>query len=153
MIVTVIQCKPKGFKPLSWLIRLVQWTNYSHYAIELNDEDGYAFFVHSTSNNMAPIAPEFFFSHYEVTKEFEIGVSYPENVVRRWLSSMYGTPYAVLQILGIKLRIKRLGFGADKMICNELILRFLNRFSGANIKDIDILDLNQTEKQLIKHLR
>ena len=37
------------------------------------------------------------------------------------------------------------GFGVNRIICNELVLLFLNRFYNTNIEDIDNIDLNETE--------
>lgn len=153
MKVQIIQCRHKGFAPLGWLIRVIQRSKYSHYALGFISLAGINTVADATSKDLAPKPFMRFLHKYFIVNTYTLDVTAKREDVIRWIESYYGTPYAVLQLFGIKLKIKKWGYGEAKMTCNEFILRFLNRFSSANIKNIDILDLNQTEKEIIKVLR
>ena len=151
MKVRIHQCRHKGwFVPLSWLIRLVQKTKYSHYAIEFNSLAGNTMIVDATHCTVKSQTLQRFVEHYKIIKTFEVEVQYPRDMVCRWFEHYYGTPYATAQLVGIVIKNKKLGWADKKMTCNELILRFLNRFTNAMITGVDTLDLNQTEAEILK---
>lgn len=151
MNIRILQCYHKGFAPLSKLIRWHQRTNYSHYAIGYRSITGNYVFVDATSKNVSPYSPENFLKKYHVVNVFhvELDVSEIENL--SLLESYYGTPYSVMQLLGLLFSTKRWNNAANAMTCNELILRYLNHFTNKNIQDIDSLDLNDTER-IIKEI-
>jgi hypothetical protein len=148
MELEIIQCTPRGFKPLAWLIRLIQGTNYSHYVFKFTSVCGVRLVIDATSKNIAFRNANFFEKNYVTKKTYPIHMDFSLNTVQKWFELYSGTPYAYMSLFGIILDIRGVGKGDKAMTCNELVLRFLNRFFSANIRDIDLQDLKQTELHL-----
>lgn len=150
MNIEILQCRHKGFAPAGRAIRLIQGTTYSHYAFRVTSMSGTVMVIDATTKNFSPYNEMLWLDKYIVVNSFDIDVPHPVEEVMAWFEKLYGTPYATLQLLGIKFKIPEWGYGIKKMTCNEAVLRFLNRFTEADIKNIDILDLVQTEEQILK---
>ena len=156
MRLEIIQCRPVGFMPLSWLIMLVSGTNYSHYAFRFTSLAGEEMYIDATSKNISACSRRFFDNNYIIKKTFSLRTSETIDSVQRWFEYYMGTPYAYMSLFGVVLKIKGVGKKDKAMTCNEFVLRFLNRFFNANIKEIDLQDLKQTElhlKNIIKGLK
>lgn len=147
MKVAVLKTRPIKPSFISWAIRKVQGTNYSHYAIDVNGS-----VIDATRKDVRPQSYEDFFKHNKVVEItlLEIDADF-ETVIYPWMISVSNRGYGFLQILGILLKqfgwIKFNPFGADskRLICNELVLLFLQKFCKVVLeKDIDQYDLVMT---------
>ena len=143
MKVQILQCKTKKWMPVSWLIRVFQKTPYSHYAIGYTSHTGAYMVLDATSKNTAIRSSKIFLSHYKIVNEYTIDLHVKYEFFCKWYEQLLGTGYGYMQLLGILLKNKRLGEG---IICNELVLRLINRFTKYSDNDIDIRDLNYTDK-------
>lgn len=131
--------------PLSWLIKLVQGTSYSHYAIGYTSHTGEYIVLDATSKNTAIKTSKRFLSTYNIINEYTVTLQTDYDTFSLWYEKLLGTPYGVAQLLGVIIKSSRLGKG---IICNELVLRLLHRFTQTHIYDIDTKDLNDTDKIL-----
>ena len=143
MKVQILKVRHKGFVPMSWLIRLIQRTNYSHYAIGFVSETGNYLILDATSKNVALREATRFFEIYSKVEEATIDIGYQRKDLMSWYEPLLGEHYGYLQLIGILIKDKRLGRG---IVCNELVLRFLRRFTAYNDSYLDIRDLNYTSQ-------
>ena len=143
MKVQILLCDTRKWKPLSWLIKLVQRTPYSHYAIGFTSHTGEYMVLHATSKNTALFGSYRLLSHYNIVEEYTIDIAFSYNDFCSWYELLLGTAYGYMQLFGILLNNKKLGRG---IICNELVLRLLRRFTSYEDSDIDTKDLNDTLK-------
>jgi len=162
MKVTVVQCFSRNTFP--WNIgalgiRYFQKTNYSHYALYVEDlAAGEAFYYDSTGAGTRKYSPCMFLKKYSITKRFEVS---KEETYIDWLefwAKHANKKYGFVQVFGLLLKIINIvrhnpfGAGAKRIICNELVILFLNEFGYTCIKDTDSLDLNETEQILLRVL-
>lgn len=148
MKVTIYQCSPTYhiFPLVSWLIKCFQKTNYSHYAIGFD-----SIVVDATGENVLPHLKFEFFTRYKIINSFTVDTDADFKQLIYWSLVHVKKEYGFMQIFGLLLMslgwIKNNPFGKDekKLICNELILYFLQEFCGAEFKDTDSFDLVKTE--------
>lgn len=152
MEVEVYQVKPKGhfFPVISWLIRLVQMTPYSHYSIGYNDgiDD---MTVDASSNGVRDMLRSTHFTKYHLVNTYKIKLNCQPKDFLKWLNKYKGKDYSALQNLGLLLKLIKLfksnPFGRDsnRLICTELVLLMLEKFKGIGLTDSDNYDLIDTE--------
>lgn len=136
---------------LSEVIMGFQKTNYSHYAISYHYL-GQRYFIHSTLPVTKQWSEKDFLAVYTLKKSFTCDLTGHQDAFMFFMADNLGKLYPFMQLVGIALRmlkfISKNPFGGGKayLICNELVIIFLNKFYDANIKDIDSLDLNDTER-------
>lgn len=143
---------------LSKIIMYLQGTNFSHYALSYTYL-GKVYFVHATLPVTKQWDEKKFRQVYTLKKTFSCEVE--ETPFLFFLTDHLGKLYPFMQLVGIALRMFKVvtknpfGKGQKYLICNEFIIVFLNKFYGAKIKDIDSLDLNDTERLIngIPHIR
>lgn len=137
-------------------IKFFSKTNYSHYAISYVSENGKRVFCDSSARGVRQMTEEKFNKHNTISKAFICRVIIPRAYFLTWFEQHQGKSYGFAQVLGLLLKIFKiikhnpLGSGSKRIICNELVILFLNRFYQANIEDTDSLDLNGTEKLITK---
>lgn len=157
MKVEIHQCFNHHVKfPLNALSKAImgfQKTNYSHYAISYYHR-GQRYFVHATLPVTKQWPEKDFLKVYTLKKTYICDLTGQKHAFMFWVAENLGKLYPFMQLVGIALRmlkfISKNPFGGGKayLICNELVIIFLNKFYGAKIKDIDSLDLNDTERLL-----
>ena len=161
MKVSIIQCESKNkfpFNAFALLIKKFQKTNYSHYALFYVNETGSITVCDSTAYGVRRMPEKKFLKKYHIRKTFRCKKDVERGMFLSWFEKHEGKSYGFRQILGLALKIFHLvktnpfGKGSKRIICNELIVLFLNRFYGANVKDTDSLDLVETQ-QLLFNLR
>jgi len=145
------------FNLFAVLIKIFQKTNYSHYALSYESETGRTEFFESTfAGGVKRIREDKFHQHNELKKEFIIEIAAERKDFLVFVQAYEGNSYGAFQILGLAAKILHivknnpLGKGAKRIICNELIILFLNWFNLTAIKDTDKLDLNDTNEILLK---
>lgn len=154
MKVSIWQCKnrarfPKNITSLG--IMFFQKTNYSHYALEFNSR-----FYHSSGSGVKSISKEKFLKRYRMVRRIRCTKDINCNDFRIWFFRHIGKKYAFAQLVGLLgktfkiIKHNPFGRGAKRIICNELVLLFLNKFYNTHIPadHIDCYDLNDTEKLL-----
>jgi len=99
--------------------------------------------LHATSKNTALFGSYRLLSHYNIVEEYTIDIAFSYNDFCSWYELLLGATYGYMQFVGILLNNKKLGRG---IICNELVLRLLRRFTSYEDSDIDTKDLNDTLK-------
>lgn len=161
MKVTIVQAYSKNKFPFNIgaiLIKKFQRTNYSHYAIEVKDGEGMLTYYDSTGYGTRKRTAASFNKSHTIKRRFEL----PDRITYiQWLdywAKHEGKSYGYIQLLGLLFKVLNIiknnpfGKGAKRLICNELVILYLNEFRYTNIKDTDSLDLNDTEKILMKVL-
>lgn len=160
MRVKIHQCYSKNkfpFNILAILIRKISRTDYSHYAISVPTKSGEAMHFDSTGGGVRCNYGSNFSKRYEIVRSFQCSRDIDYDEFSIWFGQHDGKSYGFGQLVGIMLKMFGLikknpfGSGAKRIICNELVILFLNKFYNANIGDTDGLGLNETEK-LIKEL-
>ena len=148
MNVFVLKCKRKGkLNILSWLIRLFQQTEYSHFALRVGD-----LVIDSTLKGVRFNASWEYKSRYTITEEEMLPRETTLTEFINWSLPHLNKSYGVLQIIGLALitikLIKNNPFGANekRLTCNELLLIHIKDFYNVTYSDGDDLDLNATEK-------
>lgn len=148
MKVKVVCCNPiyLKFPILSWLIKFFQ-EDYSHFAIEFG-----GFVLDATGKDVRLYNAETYFTHrYEKVREYEIDIDADFLEVLAWSKPLLNRKYGYFQIIGLLFIILGLTnknpFGKDynNLICNEIVLLFLEDFKGLEIEDSDDYDLVSTE--------
>lgn len=136
-------------------IMYFQKTNYSHYAIRVEDQSsGEVFYYDSTGAGTRKYSPSAFKKKYKLIKKFPVHKPFTYIAWLEFWSKHANKPYGFKQVFGLLLKMWNItknnpfGKGSKRIICNELIILFLNEFGYTNIKDVDSLDLNETEKLL-----
>lgn len=151
MKLKVVAAEPRMFFPIvSWIIRLFQWTGYSHYAVVYN-----TFVIDSTVagvvwKNVGDFSKKYkpiIFWDVEIPDDFD---------VFKWSATYSARPYPILQNIGAGLKylqiIKHNPFGKDdrQLNCSELVAVLLRDAKQIDIGDSDQYDLVTLEKLLDK---
>lgn len=161
MRVRIHQCYSRNkfpFNILAILIKKFSKTNYSHYAISYEAETGTRIFCDSTSMGVRGLPEPLFRKKYSLVHTWRPAKDIPREYFLSWFEKHQGKGYGFIQIIGLLMKILRIvrhnpfGKGQKRIICNELVILYLNRFYNARIDDTDSLDLNDTE-ELIKRLK
>lgn len=154
MAVAIIQCKSKSkfpFNIASLLIMKYQESDYSHYAIRFNE--GY---YHSSIHGVVALSKSQFHKKYQIIRGFDCTKIIPAHDYLHWFQKHCGKRYGFFQVLGLLGKVLNIfkhnpfGKGVKRIICNELIVLFLNRFYATKVRDTDGLDLNDTEDLIAK---
>lgn len=148
MSVEILRCSPI-YHPMpvfSWLIKFFSKTNYSHFAIKCGDK-----VLDATSKRVRLHEYGNFISDYKIVGKNTINSPVSEQVFLAWSIRHLNKKYGYLQVLGLCLVIlgviKKNPFGknADRLICNELVILFLNDFTDFEMSDdSDNYNLNTT---------
>lgn len=149
MEVKILQCTPINhpFPILSWAIRFIQRTDYSHYAIQYN-----SWVLDATSKGVQYVPDYEYFNHYKTVNSFDVELNTTFINFYEWICKYIDTKYGFFQIIGLLLKILKLTkvnpFGRDDkaIICNELVLLMLKDLRGLELGDSDNYDLVETEK-------
>lgn len=150
--VMAVQCKSKNKFP--WNIGALgimyfQKTNYSHYALCVIEHNGRVAFYDSTPYGVRENARKAFLKKYTDLKYFDLG-QISQGAFDEFFDEHRHKVYGFGQIFGILLKIFKVvvknpfGKGAKFVICNELIIMYMNFRGMTNIADTDSLDLNDT---------
>lgn len=159
MKVRIYQCYSTNKFPFNIFalgIKFFSKTNYSHYALSYESETGNTIYCDSTSMGVRQTSEDKFLKKYELKKAWQCKKEIPRKYFLRWFEKHQGKSYGFLQIIGLLGKILNIfkhspfGKGSKRIICNELVILFLNRFYAAGIDDTDSLDLNDTEKLITK---
>jgi hypothetical protein len=162
MIVTIHQCYTTNKFPFNLLaiaIRKFSRTNYSHYALSYTDNEGRTLFFDSSGSGVRAREQGEFLRRYSIVKSFPTSQRMSPLVFWGWFDIHDGKSYGFSQLVGLMFKIigiikhNPFGQGAKRIICNELVVLFLNRFYDANIKDVDSLDLNETEDLIMELIK
>ena len=151
--VSILECIPtKWFRPVSVLIRLYhkvfgngKMSDGSHFAIAFVSFTGEHMVLDASSKTVRLVNATDFLGRYRVVRTTLVEVSYELIDIVSWYEKLLGESYGYMQYLGIMTKNVALGSG---IICNELVLRFLNRFTTHITEQIDIKDLNKTREIL-----
>lgn len=124
--------KAKGFKPLSWLIRLFEGTNYSHVYTKFHNNFYDDIDIYQASKGFVNHTLESqFISENEIIAEFYIEINNEEKKhLIKFLRNKLGKPYSVITLIGIFLSrfgiiSKKFYDGDEAYICSELVARVL----------------------------
>ena len=122
----------KKFPIISWLIRLVQNTEFSHVYLKRNSKYGpYVYQANGHGVNFTNI--QWFLEQNEVTEEFIISVSdeVKDRIMKKAIE-LCGRPYSQKDIIGILLaqwfniKSNLLADGEYAFICSELVVELLD---------------------------
>lgn len=147
-MIKILKCYPKKFHLASWLIKLIEKTKFSHYAIKVDD-----MIIDITGKNdgIKTHNKEEFYSNYNVIDIHSFDVSIRKDTVINWINKLDMVHYGYMQVFGLFLlrllpiNVNIFRNGRKSMICNELVLRFCKRFLGVKTNKIDNLGLRETE--------
>ena len=153
--------RPKAFfEPFSWLIRLVQWTSYSHAYVRFYLESTNQWIVLQASGLKVNMVTWEHFRQIEViAKEFEFDITDRKNSkIISWSFNKLVLPYNLLSVFGIGLILlfKTFGIkignpfsGKGSLFCSELADIVVSEFLGAHINE---LPYDVTPKDLFTYL-
>lgn len=149
MSTIIVAVKPKNhpFPLFSWLIRLIQKTDYSHYAIIPEHDQNSV--VDSRIDGVKVRDRKEFFEHYTVLKSWHVK-SMHKSKWDAWLGVHLGKKYSMWQNIGFALRFLGIvksnpfGKGDRELVCSELIAVYLAAVYTLFIFSDDF-DLNRTE--------
>lgn len=158
MKVNIVQCSTRKNFPFDIIARAIRYfqnTNYNHYALEVADGEGMlTYFDSSTAYGVRKRTVGSFLKTYDITHTYSIPKLVTYIDFYDFWAKHEGKDYSLIQLLGLLLKVCNIirynpfGKGAKRIICNELVILFLNEFGYTDIKDTDSLDLNDTEEIL-----
>lgn len=146
--------KPKGkwFPLMSWVIRLIEQTPYSHVYVEWEARKYKTHIVYQASGTKVNFMNQKIFREQNtVTHEFDFEISETKkNELVGWALRNVGTDYGMLQIVGIgyvkfmhlfgKHVRNPFGKGRTSQVCSELVGVVLKDFLGEDIQqDLDVI--------------
>ena len=148
MTIRVICVRPREFKIFSWLIMLIQNTDYSHMGIQVGDV-----VLDATLHGVEFTDLRKFRSEYRIVKDFYIELPGVEKAhIYQWAWKYKDVLYSIMQNIGLGLKslkvIKKNPFGGDdnRVVCSELVVLLLSFFLKLPINDSDSYDLVRAEK-------
>ncbi len=148
MKVQIFKCDNKHWTIVGSIIKLFQRTNYSHYAIGFQSHTGEFLVLDATSKNVATRHVHYYLEHYKIIDTYTVDIAFSYDDFCQWYEQLLGESYGFLQLIGILIRSKSLGKG---IVCNELVLRMLRRFTTFEDDNLDIRDLNYTSQIIDKY--
>ena len=145
--------QPKGriFPIFSWLIRLVEWTKYSHVYLQWDSEFAQSKITyHAAGHSVHFLGTKKFNETVTPIHEFEIEISRDQyKELLHYCFENSGTDYGIKQIFGIAI-VKAAGLlgkeisnpfsdGGKSQVCSELVGYVLSEIMDKDIKlDLDI---------------
>lgn len=147
----ILAVSPKmSFPIFSWLVKLFQGTDYSHFAIKYGD-----WVLDSTISGTVWTSLSEFRKKYKLVKKwkFEI-IRGKQNNVFEWSAKYSAKPYSLLQNLGVGLKwiglLKTNPFGNNEshLNCSELVALWVRDYLKVKIHDSDNYGLVETEELL-----
>lgn len=146
------------FPIVSYLIRLIEGTEYSHVYLKWYSEKYKTFLVYQASSSFVNfMGTKNFFHHNREIKEYRLQVTDDEfDEFMRWAIVNSGTGYGVMQLVGlayVKI-MKKVGLkvsnpfrnGTKRQVCVELVGYFLKNILGTRISDdLDSMGLREIE--------
>lgn len=126
--------KPKNhpFPLLSWIIRLVQWTPFSHVYLSWVTNHGIEVVCEAGWSGVRLINKKYFDEDNETIKSFTFLITNGMyEKLMKFTTSILGTDYGYLQLVGIGLhrlfRLRKNPFsdGKTSQVCSELVFYFL----------------------------
>jgi len=158
--VTIQFTRPKGFKPLSWAIRKVQRTDYSHVRLTWLGMGEKIPVIYEASGSylkfIGPIAAKSL--HVEVVDlyNFELSQDQYRATVALCMENA-GIEYGKRQLVGMGiakmfgLKKNPYGDGAKTQVCSEIVGHFLNDILGWQTElDLDIAGPKEIRETIIK---
>jgi len=132
MKIELLFAKPKTWKPISWIIMLIERSRFSHCAIAYGDYDN-KLVAHSTGHKVNLQTIEIFTDHYKIVETVIVdikGKDFLRNIMKHMGKEYgYGTliGIAIQRFLGLfGLKIKNpFGDGDDTFVCSELVIHML----------------------------
>lgn len=148
--------KPKSAKPLSWLIRKLQNTEYSHVYIKFtSDKYGRNIIYQASGLQVNFVGEAVFKDHCEVVKECSIQIS--DETYQKMMTfaiDKAGYPYSIKQLFNIVIymvtgKTHVLGSGREAYVCSELAGEMLKTILNVAVnEDLDIVTPKDIDKAL-----
>lgn len=137
---------PNKWKLLSWLIKILLRTSYSHVYLKFHSESLDRDIVYQASGLAVNfIGNHRFLDHHKVIREFKLNIS-PECHLStlQFAVDKAGSPYSLRQLLGILIYmlcgIKPKGEDQNTYVCSELIGQIMQeKFNICVNKDLDLI--------------
>lgn len=156
-MIQIYQCMSNHkfpFNIIALIIRFIQRTNYSHYTMSVFN-NGVEEFYDSTFFGVRHMSREQFLKNYTIIRGYKVGREISKENFKSFALKLLGRGYGFMQIIGLLMIALKIisknpfGGGAKRIICNELIILFYNKFYFTGIKDTDSYDLNDTQDLII----
>lgn len=141
--------KPKKFKLISWCIRQVEKTPFSHVYLKFHSDNLDRDIIYQASGMQVNFTGStMFLDHHKVVMEFQLETSEQENLeILKTCVDKAGIPYGIKQLLGLGL-VRVLAFFGKKIknpfsdkdttyICSELVGFILIKYFNFRIEDLD----------------
>ncbi len=156
MKVYAYQCNSnRKVAPVARLIKFFSGTEYSHYVLALVDEYNTIISVaHSHASGVEEMTKTSFLNEYSIYRKFAI-CEEKTHLFNAFVALHMGKKYGYFQNFGLLLKIwgiiknNPFGKGSKRIICNELIILYLNSKGISNISDTDELNLKDTERVIL----
>jgi uncharacterized protein YycO len=138
--------RPVKFKILSWLIRKVQRTEYSHAYIKFHSDSLDRDLIYQASGLQVNFVGKTLFEEdHVIVKEFDLQISdEAHKKALQFAVDRAGMPYSIKQLFGILIYNltgnQVLKDGRSGYVCSELVAQMLSEDLGITItKDLDIV--------------
>jgi len=138
--------RPSKWKLLSWIIRKVQGTDYSHVYLRFHSDSLDRDLIYQASGLQVNFVGKTLFEKDHIAvKEFDLQISdEAHKKALQFAVDTAGMPYSIKQLFGIlvySLTGKRvLQDGRSAYVCSELVAQMLSEDLGITItKDLDIV--------------
>ena len=139
--------RPKKFMILSWFIRKIQHTDYSHVYIKFTSDKYKRNLIYQASGLQVNfVGEQVFADHCEVVKECQLQVS--DEIYHKMMTfaiDKAGYPYSLKQLFNIVIytwtgKAHVLGSGRSAYVCSELAGEMLKTILNVSIsEDLDII--------------
>lgn len=148
--------KPKKFMILSWLIRKLQRTEYSHVYIKFTSDKYKRNLIYQASGLQVNfVGEQVFKDHCEIVKECTLQIQ-DETYTKMMTFAIdkAGYPYSIKQLFNIVIymvtgKTNILGSGRKAYVCSELAGEMLKTILNVAInKDLDIITPKDIDKAL-----
>jgi hypothetical protein len=138
--ITIGFSRPSGwFEPFSWLIRLMDWSSFSHAYVKYYDNYTSRWVIFQSSGLQVNYVGEILFNSKEIVcGEFDIPITKVQKLqVIQYALDTLGTPYGLKHILGIVIvklanvfgkRIRNPFPEPGTDVCSELVAYTLDKF-------------------------
>lgn len=123
------------FPLLSWIIQLVEGTNFSHVALRIDAGDNRQFIYHSHISGVNFLSKKLYSNRYESQKVYKFSIDLEQRKkLITWFLDNAGEEYPLLELVGIlivRLADRCLGWkiknplGSKKMYCSEAAVQVL----------------------------
>lgn len=116
------------FPILSWLIRLIEWTRFSHVYVSFTTKSGHSLVLHASGFSVNLLNKQIFLNKNKIIKTYEFTLTTEQRkTFFKFMFQSLGLSYSFKQLFGIllartfNLKYNILSQGNQSQVCSELV--------------------------------